>query len=168
MKQSIIGVLVTMVVLGIFLFPKIEEENEVHFKKTDIPSYQVKLEGGFAVERSFIFFEPMTMKQILDYGLGYKHEVDLSKMNQNEIIYQNKTIYLQEIKTEDSQIYHKVNINQANFKELLTIPGMTETKAASLIIYREAHGKFKSIDELIHVKHIGPATLEKIRPYITI
>lgn len=164
MKQSMIGVLVTMVILGIFLFPKIEEENEVHFKKTDIPFYQVRLEGGFAIERSFIFFEPKIMNEILDYGLGYKHDVDLSKMNQNEIIYQNKTIHLSEVKTEESQIYHKVNINQANFKELLTIPGITETKAASLII----HSKFKSIDELIHVKHIGPATLEKIRPYITI
>ena len=62
----------------------------------------------------------------------------------------------------------QININQANFKTLITIPHMTESRAAALIIYREAHGKFQSIDDLIHVKHIGTATLEKIRPYVTI
>jgi len=37
-----------------------------------------------------------------------------------------------------------------------------------LIIYREANGDFMTIDELINVKHIGPVTLENIRPHITV
>jgi DNA uptake protein ComE-like DNA-binding protein len=45
---------------------------------------------------------------------------------------------------------------------------MTETRAASLIIYREAHGDFKHLDELLLVKYIGVVTLEKIKPYLTL
>ena len=66
------------------------------------------------------------------------------------------------------QVLQKINVNQASFKELLTIPGMTETRAASLILYREAHGDFKHLDELLNVKYIGISTLEKIKPYLTL
>jgi len=45
---------------------------------------------------------------------------------------------------------------------------MTETRAASLVVYREAHGYFQSIDDLINVKYIGAVTLENIKPYITL
>ena len=45
---------------------------------------------------------------------------------------------------------------------------MTETRAASLIIYREQYGDFNHIDDLINVKNIGSVTLEKIKPYITL
>mgnify|MGYP000941994927 CR=1 FL=1 len=36
---------------------------------------------------------------------------------------------------------------------------MTETRAASLIIYREQYGDFNHIDDLINVKNIGSVTL---------
>jgi DNA uptake protein ComE-like DNA-binding protein len=49
---------------------------------------------------------------------------------------------------------------------LLEIPYMTETRAASLIVYREANGPFLHFEELLNVKHIGPVTLENIKPYI--
>ena len=65
-------------------------------------------------------------------------------------------------------IIQKINVNKASFKQLITIPGMTETRAASLILYREAHGDFKHLDELLNVKYIGVATLEKIKPYLTL
>jgi competence protein ComEA len=60
-----------------------------------------------------------------------------------------------------------VNINTASFQQLLSIPYMTETRAAELIIYRREHGFFDSIEGLIHVKYIGAATIENLRPFIT-
>ncbi|HBD74037.1 MAG TPA: hypothetical protein DC003_00540, partial [Acholeplasmataceae bacterium] len=36
-----------------------------------------------------------------------------------------------------------------------------------LIIYRREHGFFETIDALIHVKYIGTATIENLRPFIT-
>jgi DNA uptake protein ComE-like DNA-binding protein len=44
---------------------------------------------------------------------------------------------------------------------------MTETRAAELIIYRREHGFFDSIEGLIHVKYIGAATIENLRPFIS-
>ena len=39
--------------------------------------------------------------------------------------------------------------------------GVGEAKARAIVEYREAHGAFASVDQLLEVKGIGAATLEK-------
>ncbi|ODN31104.1 ComEA family DNA-binding protein [Fervidobacterium thailandense] len=59
-----------------------------------------------------------------------------------------------------------LNINTATVSELEKLPGIGPTKAAEIIRYRTENGPFKSVDELLNVKGIGPKTLEKIRPLV--
>ncbi|MDR1205309.1 MAG: helix-hairpin-helix domain-containing protein [Peptococcaceae bacterium] len=61
-----------------------------------------------------------------------------------------------------------VNINQATQKELETLPGVGPAYSARIIAYRESKGFFSKIEDLTKVSGIGPATLEKLRPYITV
>jgi competence protein ComEA len=61
-----------------------------------------------------------------------------------------------------------VNINSADQVTLETIPGIGPVTAMAILEYRERVGPFASIDELIEVSGIGPATLEAMRPYVTV
>ena len=61
-----------------------------------------------------------------------------------------------------------VNINTASLEELRTLKGLGPTKAYAIIAYRNAHKGFKSIDELDNVPGIGPATLARVRDYVTV
>ena len=61
-----------------------------------------------------------------------------------------------------------VNINTASATELDAIPYIGEVKAKAIVDYRNAHGPFQSVQELVNVKGIGPATLNKIKDKITI
>lgn len=62
----------------------------------------------------------------------------------------------------------KVNINTADASELTTLNGIGDSKAAAIIAYREAHGGFQSIEEIMQVDGIAEGTYEKIREYITV
>lgn len=62
----------------------------------------------------------------------------------------------------------KVNINTATIEELLTISGIGESKAKSIIEYREEFGEFKKIEDIMEVSGIGEALYEKIKDNITI
>ncbi|HOC20924.1 MAG TPA: helix-hairpin-helix domain-containing protein [Anaerolineae bacterium] len=62
----------------------------------------------------------------------------------------------------------QVNLNTATLAELLTLPGIGETRAQAILAYRAEHGPFTRIEELQNVSGIGPATYEKLAPYITI
>ena len=51
-----------------------------------------------------------------------------------------------------------VDINLANQEELQQLKGIGAKKAADIIAYREANGRFESVDDLTKVKGIGKAT----------
>lgn len=59
-----------------------------------------------------------------------------------------------------------IAINSADATQLEELPGVGPATSAKIIEYRQAHGGFKTIDELMEVKGIGPKKLEKMRPYL--
>jgi competence protein ComEA len=61
-----------------------------------------------------------------------------------------------------------LNINSASATELETLSGIGEVLAAKIVEYREQNGPFASVDDLMDVSGIGPATLDEIRDQITV
>lgn len=62
----------------------------------------------------------------------------------------------------------KININTATMEELTTLPGIGQAKALSIINYRDANGKFSSIEELMQIEGIKSGVFNKIQEYITV
>ena len=61
----------------------------------------------------------------------------------------------------------RVSLNTADQAALETIPGIGPVTAAAILAYRDEAGPFTSIEQLLEVSGIGPATLESVRPYVT-
>ena len=61
-----------------------------------------------------------------------------------------------------------VDLNKATPQELAKLPGIGKKKAEAIIEYREKSGGFATVDEVKKVKGIGKATLEKLRPLVTV
>jgi competence protein ComEA len=62
-----------------------------------------------------------------------------------------------------------INLNTADELTLeRELVGVGAVKAKAIIAYREANGPFASVDELLEVKGIGAATLEKNRAKLSI
>lgn len=61
-----------------------------------------------------------------------------------------------------------VNLNTATAKELQRLEGVGEVLSGRIIAYRDKHGSFRSIEDLLDVQGIGKTRLEKWKPYLTI
>ena len=61
-----------------------------------------------------------------------------------------------------------ININTASAKELQSLEGIGEVKAANIIEYRETYGGFSSKRDILKVSGIGEKTYEKIKDKITV
>ena len=61
-----------------------------------------------------------------------------------------------------------ININTATAEELQRLSGVGPVLAQNIIDFRETHGGFSSVDELINVPRIGAVTLERLRPLVTV
>lgn len=60
-----------------------------------------------------------------------------------------------------------ININTASKDELMTLPGIGESKATDIIRYREEHGGFKTIEEIMNIQGIKEGVFNKIKDMIS-
>jgi len=60
----------------------------------------------------------------------------------------------------------QVDINAADWPELMQLPGIGPILAKRIVESRETVGPFADQDDLRRVQGIGPKTLEQIRPYL--
>jgi competence protein ComEA len=168
MKQAMIMTLILVILGWIWLYPRKEVVESVDTGAFALDMIQVDIRGAVVFPGVYHFFEDVTVSEAITYAGGLSIEADVSKLQLSEWITSNRVIQVDSLNASVIDQIIKVNINKASFKDLLEIPYMTETKAASLIVYREAHGDFKHLDELLNVKNIGVVTLDKIKPYITL
>ena len=67
-----------------------------------------------------------------------------------------------------SWMVEPMDINTADAKTLSAqVTGIGPVKAAAIVAFREKHGPFKSVDDLLLIQGIGESTLKKNRDRLT-
>jgi competence protein ComEA len=61
-----------------------------------------------------------------------------------------------------------VNINTATGEQLETLPGVGPVTAEKILAWRESHGTFSSVDELLEIDGIGEKTFAELAPLVTL
>ena len=61
-----------------------------------------------------------------------------------------------------------VNLNTADVAALMTLPGIGESRAKAIISYREQHGAFAQIEDIMKISGIKQAAFSKIKDKITV
>lgn len=106
---------------------------------------------------------------------GLKDDADLNSLNQAQkvsdgqkivILSKEEKLLLENAKTESDD--GKININLADEKSLMTLPGVGESKAKAIIKYREANGGFKDKAELKNISGIKDGVYNKIEDSIKV
>lgn len=114
---------------------------------------------------------------------GLTEHADPKAVNQAQLLEDGQMVYIPSVEegqerssdsmvTQSGSVYGqtdgRININSASQEQLMSLPGIGEGKAGSIISYREEHGKFTSIEELMNVDGIKEGTYEKLKDRITV
>lgn len=69
---------------------------------------------------------------------------------------------------ESDRIYHKLDLNTATEEELIRLPYIGPATARRIVEYRELHGSFTSVNEVLQLKGIYRENFEKFRKFLII
>lgn len=61
-----------------------------------------------------------------------------------------------------------LDLNQADQAQLEELPGVGPVTASRILAWRESHGRFTSVEELMEVSGIGERTFEQLRDHVTV
>ncbi|MCR5453079.1 MAG: ComEA family DNA-binding protein [Lachnospiraceae bacterium] len=147
--------------------PKEEQE--------DLSSIFVQVDG--AVKSPGVFELPKGARvfHAIEAAGGLKKNADKAALNQADILSDTQQITVLTKKEVNRAAEGTgqgaddlVNINTADKAALMTLPGIGESKAGAIIIYRQEHGGFKLKDDLKKVSGIGEAIYNKVSNIICI
>lgn len=104
---------------------------------------------------------------------GMTGDALVNAVNQAETVTDGQMIYVpgigEEYVIETSSLGDGlVNINTAGVDELMTLPGIGESRANAIIDYRESAGGFSTIEDIMLVSGIKESAFSKIKDYIKI
>lgn len=101
---------------------------------------------------------------------GFTEEAAQDSVNMAKQAVDGMQVVVPSLTAEDAVLEEKtrersglVNINTASEAELCTLSGIGPSRAAAIIAYRDAHGGFSAIEEIMQVDGIKSATYEKLR-----
>lgn len=132
-----------------------------------------------AVAHPGLVFLPLNsrVQHALDAAGGVLPEADLAALNlaaplqdgaQILVPYRVTPVPTPEKTASSSVSTTPINVNTATADELATLPGIGAVTAQRIVEYRTKFGPFETVDDVTLVFGIGIATLEKIRPFITV
>lgn len=67
----------------------------------------------------------------------------------------------------DAQVI-RLDLNRCDALELSLLPGVGQQLSLRIIVFREANGPFKHVEDLSQVRGIGEANLRRLRPFVEV
>ena len=151
------------------------EEAQIEAEVTDDVEVQkmifVYVCGAVANEGVYELPEGSRGYEAIKMAGGFTDVAVTTAVNQAAVLQDEMTLYVpnySEFAESQEANDGKVNLNLASKEELMTLPGVGESKADSIISYREEHNGFKSIEEIMEITGIKEGLFNKVKDYIKI
>lgn len=122
--------------------------------------------GIYKVESGSLLYD------VIELAGGFTAYANIANLNLVSLITSNMKIVIEkkaEKKGESTPLnQHKINLNTCTKTELLTLPGIGDSKANAILSYREQTGAFQHVEDLLKVNGIGPTLFQDIQALVTI
>ncbi|MGR5875436.1 helix-hairpin-helix domain-containing protein [Bacillus pacificus] len=134
----------------------------------------IDMKGAVVKEGVYEMKEGDRVKDAIEKAGGFLPEADRMKVNLAQMVQDQMLLYVPNKKRTSARSSccfkgRGKSSNKCSFKEQLEkITGIGSRKAESILKYREEHGPFQKIEDLLEIDGIGVKSLEKIKDQIII
>lgn len=192
-KYLFIFIIVGAIIIGVFLTRndqgKIEEENKVPVTQLEVTkennpvevvapeNEKVIVDVKGEVKRAGVYEinSNSRVNDVINLAGGFTEEADQTQINLAQKVEDEMVIHVVKegdepaqplVNSTDTSQQQGVKVNYATVEELATLNGIGPSKAAAIIAYRDEHGLFQTVEDLLEVNGIGEKTLENLKDSI--
>ena len=167
-----------------YMNEKSEKSKEISQAETEDQLVTVDVKGAVKKPGVYQLQSNSRVHDALEKAGGMTEEADLKSINQAQKLSDEAVVYVAKVGENTVDVTASaptsatsgtgqtksalVNLNTATEADFQTISGIGQKRAQDIIAYREANGRFKSVDDLKNVSGIGAKTLEKLKEYVTV
>ena len=167
-----------------YMNEKSNKSNEISQTETEDQLVTVDVKGAVKKPGVYQLQSNSRVHDALEKAGGLTDEADLKSVNQAQKLSDEAVVYVAKVGENAVDVTASapasatsgtnqtksalVNLNTATEADFQTISGIGQKRAQDIIAYREANGRFKSVDDLKNVSGIGAKTLEKLKEYVTV
>ena len=167
-----------------YMNEKSNKSNEISQAETEDQLVTVDVKGAVKKPGVYQLQSNSRVHDALEKAGGLTDEADLKSVNQAQKLSDEAVVYVAKVGENAVDVTTSapasatsgtgqaksalVNLNTATEADFQTISGIGQKRAQDIIAYREANGRFKSVDDLKNVSGIGAKTLEKLKEYVTV
>ena len=167
-----------------YMNEKSDKSKEISQAETEDQLVTVDVKGAVKKPGVYQLQSNSRVHDALEKAGGLTDEADLKSVNQAQKLSDEAVVYVAKVGENAVDVTTSapasatsgtgqaksalVNLNTATEADFQTISGIGQKRAQDIIAYREANGRFKSVDDLKNVSGIGAKTLEKLKEYVTV
>jgi competence protein ComEA len=143
---------------GIFIYLKTHDNPGVEISRTPekTPAGQIYISGCVNNPGIYPLYAGDTLQELINAAGGLKDEADTG------------TVTLSVGLSDSEKAAQKIDLNKAESWLLEAVPGIGKTKAGAIIAYREEHGYFHDVNELLNVPGFGETLIGQITDFLTV
>lgn len=153
-------------------------EGTAKSKKEETALLYVQVSG--AVNNPGVYKLPSGSRvfQALELAGGMTEEAEQKSINQAQVLEDGQMIWVPTVEEATKQGVQqtdslaeddgRVNLNTATKEELQTLPGIGEAKALSILAWREEHGGFAQIEDIMKIEGIKEGVFSKIKDSVKV
>jgi competence protein ComEA len=176
-RNLLLGILIGLLAAGLILIGngRLEGKPILLSAPADPPGVRVSVQGAVAAPGIYRLPAGSIVEDAIRAAGGTLPQSDTSRINMAALLADGQEIRVPFCtptaqpgtpSSTSDPAHRKINLNTATKEELESLPGIGPVLAQRIIDYREEHGPFQSVDELLKVKGIGTELLEKIRDLV--
>lgn len=172
-KLAVISFVVILVCLGVFISLGYDDESpyEIPSVEDTFFSYDeclIEVKGEVARPGIYLVDENYCINDCIILAGGITKDGSTENIKLASKVSDGLTIVIPKKSGFSSDNTGKLSINSSSAVDLTSIPGIGTVIANNIVKYRQEHGNFTNLEELLNVQRISENLFNKIKEYLTL
>lgn len=144
-------------------------------KEGAVAEIYVQVSGAVVNPGVYSLPEGSRIFEAVELAGGVTEQADVKSLNQAQVLKDGQMIYVYAVGEQKAaeqgaaeEDDDRVNLNTASAEQLMTLPGIGQSKAEAIVSWREEHGAFEKTEDIMNITGIKEGVFSKIKDRIKV